>query len=187
MALKEKKINSSIVAQGSFFQLCRDTVELPDGKHSVREYIVHPGAVVIIPVLPDGKLILERQYRYPVQEVIIEFPAGKLDAHESALACAQRELLEETGYRATRWGYAGRIYPCIGYSNEIIEVWLATGLEAGVAQPDEGEFVEIFTATPEEVQEWALDGTLKDGKTLACLNWWAAWKAGSWQPQWHNI
>ena len=186
MKLEEKEIDSQLLYEGGFLHVRRDTVELPNGKQSKREYCVHPGAAVIIAVLPDGQLVLERQYRYPVRQDMIEFPAGKLDKAEPPLVCAKRELLEETGYQAKRWAYAGKIYPCIGYSNEIIHIWLATDLTAGQTKLDEGEFVEVFSATPDQIQTWALDGTITDGKTLACLNWFNAWKNGTWQPDWQD-
>ena len=184
MLFEEKTIDSQVLVQGGFLKLRRDTVRLPDGKESTREYVVHPGAVMIIPILPGGRVVLERQYRYPVRELVIEFPAGKIDPGEGMQACAQRELLEETGYTARQWAYAGPVYPCIGYSDEVIEVWLARDLQAGPAQLDEGEFVETFTASLEELEQWMLDGTIKDCKTLAGLHWLYALHRGQLNLQW---
>lgn len=186
MALEEKTVDSQTLFEGGFLRVLRDTVELPDGTLTQREYCVHPGAVVVMAVLPDGQLVLERQYRYPVHQVMIEFPAGKFDQGEPSLACAKRELYEETGYQAQRWAYAGKIHPCIGYSNEIIDIWLATDLLAGQAHLDEEEFVEVFSAAPAQIQTEILDGKITDGKTIACMNWFYAWQNGLWQPQWQS-
>lgn len=184
MPLEEKRVESQVLTKSGFLEVRRDTVILPDGKRASREYCVHPGAVAVIAVLPNGDLVLERQFRYPVGQVMIEFPAGKLDAQESGLLCAKRELKEETGYVSERWAYAGYFSPCIGYSNERIDVWLAADVQAGEQHLDEGEFLEVFTASFEQVQQWILDGVITDGKTLACFNWLAAWRHGLWVPEW---
>lgn len=184
MSLEEKMLESEQVYQGDFLRLMRDRVLLPDGQVATREYCVHPGAVAIIPVLPDGRLVLERQYRYSVRREMIEFPAGKRDAGEAALECGVRELHEETGYRAGRWARAGVIHPVIGYSTEAIDIWLATDLHAGTSVPDPGEFVEVFTATAQEVDAWILSGSLTDAKTISCMYWLKAWQCGEWVPDW---
>lgn len=187
MKLEEKTIHSEELTRSSFLRIVRDTVSLPDGGQAYREYCIHPGAAVIMAILDNGQLVLERQYRHPVKQVMIEFPAGKLNAGEPSLECACRELKEETGFQARRWAYAGAIYPCIGYSDEKIDIWLATDLIAGDSHLDAGEFVEVFTAPPEQLGQWALDGTITDGKTLACLNWLNAWRCGNWHPQWQFV
>jgi ADP-ribose pyrophosphatase len=105
--LKETLVSAEAVWRGRFLDVRRDTVALPDGAHTTREYIVHPGAVMMVPLLPDGRLVMERQYRYPMGRVMLEFPAGKIDAGEAPFACAVRELAEETGYRAAQWARAG--------------------------------------------------------------------------------
>lgn len=182
--LREQVIDSELVYEGHFIRLRRDRVRLPDGGEAIREYVVHPGAVMIVAVLPDGQLVLERQYRHPVGQVMIEFPAGKLDAGEGGLACAQRELLEETGYRAARWARAGIMHPVIGYADEFIEIWFAQDLTAGDRQLDEGEFLDVFTATQDELEAWIHTGRLTDVKTIVGLMWLQKWRTGQWALEW---
>ena len=168
--LREEKVDSVEILRGQFLHAFRDTVRLPDGANTVREYVIHPGAVMIGPLLEDagGKLrvVLERQFRYPMGRAMVEFPAGKLDPGEDILACAQRELLEETGYSATHWARAGVLHPVISYSTEFIEIWFAKGLTSGERRLDEGEFLDVFSATPQEVLDWCRDGQITDAKTL---------------------
>ena len=173
--------------KGRFLHALRDTVTLPNGKSSVREYFVHAGAVMVIPLLDDGRVILERQFRYPVGQVMIEFPAGKLDPGETVLACAQRELREETGYTATEWARAGVLHPVIAYSTEVIEIWFARGLKAGERKLDEGEFLDVFTASPAEVMDWCRGGQITDAKTLTGVFWLQQVLAGTWHLQWQGV
>jgi ADP-ribose pyrophosphatase len=185
--LREDTLTSEAVYQGHFLELRRDQVVLPDGREATREYVVHPGAVMIVAILPDGRLVMERQYRYPVRQTMIEFPAGKLDAGEGGLACAQRELLEETGYRAGRWAKAGIMHPVIGYATEVIEVWFADDLSLGERQLDEGEFLDVFTATQQELEDWMRDGQLTDAKTVVGMMWLLQWRARRWPLQWQTV
>ena len=185
--LREETLVSETVYKGHFLELRRDVVKLPNGRQAPREYVVHPGAVMIVAILPDGRLVLEKQYRYPVRQTMIEFPAGKLDAGEGGLTCAQRELLEETGYRAKRWAKAGIMHPVIGYATEIIEIWFADELTAGERQLDEGEFLDVFPASLEELEDWMRAGLLTDVKTVVGMMWLQKWRAGAWPLEWVTV
>ena len=167
--LVETRIGSEDVFDGKLLHVKRDTVRLPDGKTATREYIAHPGAVMIIPRLPDGKLLMERQFRYPLARVFIEFPAGKIDPGEDPATTAARELLEETGYTAERWSHIGTLHPLITYSTERIEIYTADALTFIGAKLDAGEFIEILSATLEEALTWIDRGELTDVKTMLGL------------------
>ena len=182
--LIEHRIKSELVHQGNFLQLRLDTVRLPHGGEATREYVVHPGAVVVIGLLDDGQVLLERQFRYPVGLVMTEFPAGKLDAGETPLFCAQRELLEETGYRAREWAYAGPLHLAIGYSTEVIHVFFARGLTAGERQLDADEFLDVCSMTPEQLLDGVRTGQVTDAKTLSCCVWLQNVQSGAWQLEW---
>ena len=185
--LTETTVASQQVYQGSFLDVRRDTVRLPDGSEATREFIVHPGAVMIVPLLDDGSLLLERQFRHPVGRVMLEFPAGKIDPGEPPFDCAVRELLEETGYRAGQWARAGILHNAIAYSTEGIEIWFARGLRPGQQQLDEGEFIELVTATEVELAGLAQRGELTDAKTLIGLLWLKQWRAGLWPLDWQTL
>ncbi|QZA80579.1 NUDIX domain-containing protein [Deefgea piscis] len=169
--LIEETLSSQPLFKGKLLNAFCDTVRLPDGSTATREYIKHPGAVMVIPQLADGRLLLERQFRYPLDRVFIEFPAGKLDAGEDPLACAQRELLEETGYSAASWEYLGVIHPIISYTDEEIKLYLARDLTAGERQLDDGEFLESITMSMPELIAGVLDGSITDAKTIAGVFW----------------
>ncbi|HUR88967.1 MAG TPA: NUDIX hydrolase [Ramlibacter sp.] len=184
--LIEEKTASEEILKGHFLHAFRDTVRLPDGGTATREYIVHPGAVMMIPLLDDGRLVMERQYRYPMGRVMIEFPAGKIDKGEDVLVCAKRELLEETGYTAREWVRAGHLNPVISYSTEFIDIWFCRGLELTEAKLDDEEFLEVFTATPQQVFDWCRDGTITDSKTLIGALWLQNTLAGTWKLEWQR-
>lgn len=182
--LVETTVSSELVYQGDFLRVKHDVVRLPNGKTAVREHIVHPGAVVIIPILDSGEVLLERQYRYPLGQVFIEFPAGKLDAGETPLACGKRELLEETGYTAQEWAYAGQMHIAIAYTNEVIHIYFAKGLTKGERKLDEEEFLDVFAAQPAQVLGWSKDGSITDSKTLTCALWLQNYLSGTWPLNW---
>ena len=179
--LKETRIDGDIVYDGSLLRIHRDQVRLPDGSTSQREYIRHPGAVVILPLLEDGKVLLERQFRYPNNQVFIELPAGKIDPDEAPLDCAKRELREETGYSAREWKFLCTIHNAIAYSDEHLDIFLAQGLVAGDTQLDEGEFVELISATPEEMLQWVREGKITDVKTVIGAFWLDKLRSGQWK------
>lgn len=184
--LHEVGITRKVVYQGRMLRVLSDEVVLPDQTLATREYVVHSGAVMVIPMLDDGRVVIERQFRYPVGRVMIEFPAGKLDPDELSLTCAVRELKEETGYVATEWAYGGVTHPVISYSTEHIDIWFARGLKAGAPSLDEGEFLEVDAIDVDELLTCCLDGTVTDAKTLAgaflLQNVLSANKALHWAP-----
>jgi ADP-ribose pyrophosphatase len=169
--LIEKRLGGRTLLSGGFLEVHKDDVSLPDGSHATREYIRHGGAVAVVPLLDDGRLVLVRQYRYPTGKVLLEIPAGKLDTGESQLACAQRELREETGYVAREWAFGGEIHNAAAYSSESIWIWLARGLVPGPARPDVGEFVETVTMSLDELAAVHDRGELPDVKTQLALHW----------------
>jgi ADP-ribose pyrophosphatase len=178
--LKETRIDGEVVYDGHFLKVERDRVRLPDGKVSQREYIKHPGAVVILPVLDDGSVLLERQYRYPLDRVFIEFPAGKIDPDEDPLDCAKRELQEETGYTASDWKFVCTIHNAIAYSDEHLDIFLARGLTEGERKLDDGEFLETFKATVPEMLGWVREGKITDVKTVIGTFWLEKILSGQW-------
>ncbi len=184
--LIEHTLDHVEILKGHFLHAFRDTVRLPSGNTATREFVIHPGAVMVIAIRDDGRLVMERQYRYPMRQVMIEFPAGKLDPGEDRLVCAQRELLEETGYRAAEWAHAGVLHPVISYSTEFIDIWFARGLTAGERQLDEEEFLDVFDASVDELLAWSRDGQLTDAKTLTGLLWLQNFLSGAWPLSWQR-
>ncbi|MGE5469214.1 MAG: NUDIX domain-containing protein [Bacteroidota bacterium] len=170
--LIEDEISSETVFKGALLEVRKDRVRLPNDQESVREYIVHPGAVVVLAFLDNGNLLFERQFRYPLRRVFLELPAGKIDHGEAIIDTARRELLEETGYTASQWEYLGVMHPCIGYSDERIEIFAARGLHlAGEKQLDHNEFLDVIELAPGAAKAAVWDGRITDAKTIAALYW----------------
>ncbi len=181
--LREERITGVDVYDGIFLKMKRDTVSLPDGQQAVREYLTHPGAVAIVALLDDGRVLLERQYRYPIAKACIEIPAGKLDPNENPLLCAQRELAEETGYTAKKWSYIRRIHPVISYSTEFIDIYLAEDLVPGDRHLDEEEFLDVFAAPLEQLIAWVEEGEITDVKTTISAYWLDRYRRGLVNPE----
>lgn len=178
--LTETCISSETLVEGKLLLAKRDRVRLPNGNETEREYIVHPGAVLVIPVLADGRLVMERQFRYPLRQTFIELPAGKIDPGEDPLDTGKRELLEETGYTARQWQFLTTLHPCIGYSNEVIHIYLAQDLTLGQHKRDEDEHLEIFSMSLPEAMEAMRCGEIGDGKTMIALFWAEKYLSGDW-------
>jgi ADP-ribose pyrophosphatase len=168
---------------GIFLNMKRDQVRLPDGELAVREYLTHPGAVAVLALLDDGRVLLERQYRYPIAKACIEIPAGKLEIGEDHLLCAQRELEEETGYTARKWSYIRRIHPVISYSTEFIDIYLAEDLVAGNSHLDDEEFLDVFAAPLEQLLAWVEEGEITDVKTTISAYWLDRYRRGLATPK----
>lgn len=187
-ALFEQRTGGRVLHGGGWLELRRDEVSLPDGRATTREYIAHPGAVAVLPLLDDdtpaARVVMVRQYRYPVGRVLLELPAGKRDPHETTLACAMRELAEETGYTAREWAFAGEIHNAAAYSTESIWLWFARGLVPGPQRLDAGEFLQVLTLTEAELDRLAAGTGLPDVKTRIGLHWLQRWRAGAWPLRW---
>jgi len=169
--LTEHTLDSSDEYRGRLLHVKKDRVRLPNGAESSREYIVHPGAAVMIPVFENGDILLERQYRYPLRRDFLELPAGKFDPGETELACAQRELEEETGYVASHWRQLPTFYPCIGYADERLVYFEARDLSYSGHNMDEDEFLEILRVPFAEAMAMVGDGRIDEAKTVMGLLW----------------
>jgi len=183
--LREERISGEDIYGGIFLKMKRDQVSLPNGEMAIREYLTHPGAVAIVAILDDGRVLLERQYRYPITKACIEIPAGKLDPSEDHLVCAKRELEEETGYTAKKWSYIRRIHPVISYSTEFIDIYLAEDLIPGKSHLDEEEFLDVFAAPLEQLMGWVEGGEITDVKTTISAYWLDRYRKGLVRP--HQI
>lgn len=188
--LREHLVAREQLLKGDFLQVRRDTVRLPDASQATREYVVHPGAVMVVPLLRGAddteQVVMERQYRHPLGQVILEFPAGKRDGGEDLLLCAQRELREETGYSARQWAHAGVMHPLVAYSDEFIDIWFARDLVAGERHLDPGEFLDVTALTLPELLRCCRDGRVTDGKTLAGALWLQNVTSGAWTLDWQS-
>jgi ADP-ribose pyrophosphatase len=182
--LREHAVSGEVLVEGGFLELHKDHVRLPDGSTATREYVQHPGAVAVLPLLDDGRALLVRQFRYPIGQVMLEIPAGKIDPGESTRHCAERELREETGYSASEWAFACKLHNAAAYSTEIIEVWFARGLRAGRQQLDVGEFIELLPLSEADYARLARCGEITDVKTLVALMWLQKWRSGEWILDW---
>ncbi len=168
--LDETPIGSREIFEGELLKVRLDEAKLPDGTISTREYIRHPGAVAIVPILDDGRIVLVKQYRYPLETVMWEIPAGKLDhARENPNECAVRELSEETGYSAEHWRKLISIATTPGFSDEIIHLYKAWGLTAHEQHTDKDEFIDVYAFTLEEIISMIKYGHLFDAKSLCAL------------------
>jgi ADP-ribose pyrophosphatase len=182
--LIERRTGGRTLLEGGFLEVRRDEVALPDGSHATREYIVHPGAVAVVPLLDDGRVVMVRQYRYPIGKAIIEIPAGKIDPGEPTLQTARRELREETGFSAREWAFACEIHNAAAYSTESIWIYFARGLVAGEQRLDAGEFLDVLPMSVDELDALARQGGLPDVKTVIGLHWLQRWRAGAWTLPW---
>jgi len=181
--LREERLSGEDIYGGIFLNMKRDRVCMPDGQEAVREYLTHPGAVAIVAILDDDRVLMERQYRYPIAKSCIEIPAGKLDPKEDRLICAKRELEEETGYTANKWSYIRRIHPVISYSTEFIDIYLAEDLVPGKSHLDEEEFLDVFAAPLDQILGWIEDGEITDVKTTISAYWLDRYRRGLVSPK----
>ena len=181
--LREERVSGEDIYVGIFLNMKRDQVRLPNGELAAREYLTHPGAVAVLALLDDGRVLLERQYRYPIAKACIEIPAGKLEIGEDHLLCAQRELEEETGYTARKWSYIRRIHPVISYSTEFIDIYLAEDLVAGNSHLDDEEFLDVFAAPLEQLLAWVEEGEITDVKTTISAYWLDRYRRGLATPK----
>lgn len=178
--LRETELSSEVVYEGLFLKLRRDQARMPDGSVHGREYVVHPGAAAMVPLLPDGRILIERQFRYPLRDVFVEIPAGKLDPGESPLDTARRELVEETGWSASEWAPLTRIHPAIGFANEVIDIFLCRDLVHTGRALDHGEHMDIDTVTLGWLVDELRAGRLTDVKTQIAVFWLEKLHDGRW-------
>lgn len=168
MVVCEKTLKREIIYKGRVLEYVLDTVDV-NGKKAGREMVFHPGGVAVVAMDDDGCICMVRQFRKPYEKAILEIPAGKIDPSEPPVECGKRELKEETGYSASEFVSLGQFYPSVGYTNEVIHMFLATGLKAGDSSPDEDEFVDIEKIHIDRLVDMIMAGEIKDGKTIAAI------------------
>jgi len=178
ICVKEYTTKTEYLYKGRIIKLRLDEVSLPNGKKSFREIVEHPGAVVVIPLLDDGRIAVIKQYRKPADEILIELPAGKIELNEDPLNCAKRELLEETSYKAKTLTKLTSFYTTPGFSNEFMYLYLAEGLIKEHMQLNQDEFLEVEFYSLEELMKMVLENKIKDGKTIIGLFWLKLLKQG---------
>ena len=178
--LEETRVDTTLVYEGHFLKVRRDLARLPDGSHGVREYVEHPGAACMVPIFDDGRVLIERQFRYPLRQTFIEFPAGKLDAGERSIDTARRELLEETGFTAREWAFLTRIHPTIGFADEVLDLFLCRGLSQARQALDAGEFLELEVVTLGWLVDEVHAGRVSDVKTQIAIHWLERIVDGKW-------
>lgn len=178
--LTETTHSSELAYEGHFLKVRKDVAELPDGQKSLREYILHPGAAAMVPLFDDGRILVERQFRYPLRQTFVEIPAGKLDAGETSLQTARRELIEETGYRANEWAFLTAIHPAIGFADERIDIYLCRDLVQAEQSLDDGELVELDIVTLGWLMDEIRAGRLTDVKTQIAAQWLDRMVSGQW-------
>ena len=184
--LAEARLSGEVIYNGVLLKIHRDEVKCADGHKAIREYTLHPGAAAIMPMFEDGSLLMERQWRYPLNRSFLEFPAGKLEPYEDVLASAQRELREETGYAATEWAYLGSMHPVISYSTELIHLLAARGLVKGVAALEQGECLTLERISQDDFFTLVRDGSITDSKTLSFAFWLNEIAFKGWTPNWQS-
>lgn len=168
--LIEEKIRSESIYDGKLLHVRCDTVCLPNGNTATREWVLHPGASAVLPITEEGDVLLVRQYRYPIGEITLEIPAGKLDTpDEDPLECAKRELSEETGYSAASYEKLTTLATTVGFSNEKIHIYIARGLQAGKQHTDDDEFIHVVKMSLQEALSLVYDGTISDGKSIIAI------------------
>lgn len=182
--LKEERLSGESVYQGRLLKVYRDQARAPDGHEQAFEYTLHPGAAAVVPLLDDGRMVMERQWRYALNRSFLEFPAGKLNPREDPVSAIQRELQEETGYRAREWARLGIVHPVIAYSTEAIHLFMARGLVPGPHAREAGECMELELLTVEEFFAAIHRGEVTDSKTIACALWLDRVRRGEWQVNW---
>jgi ADP-ribose pyrophosphatase len=186
--LREVELSTEVVYEGVFLKLRRDQARMPDGATRVREYVEHPGAAAMLPLMADGRIMVERQFRYPLRDVFTEIPAGKLDPGETPLETARRELVEETGWRAAEWAHLTRIHPAIGFANEVIDIFLCRDLTQTDRALDHGEFIDVEFVTLGWLMDELRAGRLTDVKTQIAVQWLERMQSGEWPwPEFRRV